>query len=80
VNPADLESVPAQAILWGLYGPQTGVTTAVGAPKLELLARGIMETARRLGISPEKARDLVLTGKAHAYEQGGFVSAIEAAH
>jgi len=77
---SDLESVPAQAILWGLYGPQTGVTTAVGAPKLELLAKGIMETARRLGVSPEVARDLVLTGRAHAYEQGGLVSAIGAAH
>jgi len=76
---AGLEGVPAQAIHWGLFGPQTGVTTPVGAPKLELLARGIMETARRLGISPEKARDLVLTGKAHAFRNGGFVSALGAA-
>ena len=70
---AGLESVPSQAILWGTFGPQTGVTTAVGAPKLELLAKGIMETARRLKITPEQARELVLTGKAHAYEQGGLV-------
>ena len=74
-----IESVPAQAIHWGLFGPQTGVTTPVGAPKLELLARGIVETARRLGISLEQARDLVLTGKAHAYRQGGYVSALGAA-
>ena len=76
---AGIESVPAQAIHWGLFGPQTGVTTPVGSPKLELLARGIMETARRLGVSPEKARDLVLSGKAHAYRDGGFVSALAAA-
>jgi hypothetical protein len=73
---AGLEGVPAQAIHWGLFGPQTGVTTPVGAPKLELLAKGIMETARRMGISPDRARDLVLSGKAHAFEQGGLVSAI----
>ena len=33
-----LESVPAQALAWGLYGPQTGVTTDIAAPNLELLA------------------------------------------
>ena len=73
---AGIESVPAQAIHWGLFGPQTGVTTPVGAPKLELLAKGIMETARRLGVSPDVARDLVLSGRAHAYREGGLVSAI----
>lgn len=65
-----VESVPAQARLWGLMGPQTGVTTAIGAPKLEILSQAIMDTAKRLGISPEEARDLVLMGKAHA----GFVN------
>ncbi|HLY88317.1 MAG TPA: hypothetical protein VKQ27_04975 [Acetobacteraceae bacterium] len=61
-----LESVPAQARLWTALGPQTGVESALGAPKLELLSKQIMETARRLRITPENARDLVLSGKAGA--------------
>ncbi len=59
-----IESVPAQARAWGAFSPQTGVTTPIGAPKLELIAQAIMEAAHRLGVSPETARDLVLTGKA----------------
>ena len=62
-KPLGLESVPAQARAWGAFSPQTGVTTPIGSPKLELIAKQIMLTAKRLGVSPEKARDLVLTGK-----------------
>jgi len=58
-----LESVPAQALAWGAFAPQTGVTTPIGAPKLELIAKQIGLTAQRLGVSPQTARDLVLTGK-----------------
>jgi hypothetical protein len=58
-----LESVPAQALTWGAFSPQTGVTTPIGAPKLELIAKQIMQTANRLGVTPETARDMVLTGK-----------------
>lgn len=66
---AGLESVPAQALAWGTFAKQTGVDTPVGAPKLELLAQQIDKASRRMGVSPETARDLILTGKAHA----GFV-------
>ena len=38
----------------------------VGAPKLELLSQRIMDTSRRLGVSPETARDMVIMGKTHA--------------
>jgi hypothetical protein len=70
-----LESVPAQARAWGAFSPQTGVTTPIGAPKLELLAKKIMETAHRMGVSPETARDYVLTGKTYAgKKEGGDVS------
>lgn len=61
-----LEAVPAQASAWGLFAPQTGVETVVGAPKLEILADLIMRTSRRLNISPERARDMVLMGEAQA--------------
>lgn len=65
-RPVGIEAVPAQGRQWGLYGPQTGVKTAVGAPKLELLSQLIWERAHRLGIDPAKLRDDVLTGKGHA--------------
>lgn len=61
-----MESVPAQARLWTVLGPKTGVDSALGQGKLELLTKMIMRTAQRLRISPEKARDLVLSGKASA--------------
>ena len=72
-----IESVPAQARTWGLFSPQTGVTTPIGKPKLEMISDKIMETARRLNISPEEARDLVLMGKTYAGKAGG--GAIKAA-
>ena len=58
-----LESVPAQARAWGTFAKQTGVETPVGAPKLELLARKIMQTAQQTGLPPELVRDKVLTGE-----------------
>jgi hypothetical protein len=66
-----IESVPAQARTWGVFSGQTGVTTPIGAPKLELLAQKIMETAQRLGVSPETARDMVITGQTYAGKKDG---------
>ena len=69
-----IESVPAQARLWGTMAPQTGVDTPIGAGKLELLARNIMYTAHRLGVTPETARDMILTGKTYAGRaEGGSI-------
>jgi hypothetical protein len=66
---AGLEAVPAQAVVWGAGSNATGVTSPVGASKLELLSHSIEKAAKRMGVSPETARDLILTGQAHA----GFV-------
>jgi hypothetical protein len=63
---AGLESVPAQAVVWGAGSNATGVTSPIGAPKLELLAQQIEKAAKRLGVTPEEARDLILMGKEHA--------------
>jgi hypothetical protein len=63
---AGLESVPAQGILWGGMAPYTGVKTQIGAPKLELHAIEIGKAAKRMGVSPEQARDMILMGRAHA--------------
>ena len=65
-QPMGMEAVPAQAVIWGAGSGATGVTSPIGAPKLELLAQQIGETAKRLNITPEAARDLIIRGKAYA--------------
>jgi len=65
-KPVGIEAVPAQALMWGAFSPQTGVKTPIGAPKLELISQRIWERAHELGIDPKKLRDMVLTGKGHA--------------
>ena len=64
-EPAGLEAVPTQASLWGLGAPQTGVETAIGAPKLELLAQRMWERAQKRAWT-QSSRDQVLLGKEHA--------------
>jgi hypothetical protein len=67
--PMGLEAVPAQAIVWGAGSGATGVTSPIGAPKLELLAQQIGKAANRMGVSPQDARDMIIRGEAHA----GFI-------
>jgi len=77
-GPVGLQAVPGQALLWGAGAPITGVDSPIGATKLELLADLIMKTAARLNVSPERARDLVITGQAYAgYADGGLVSYLQ---
>ena len=72
-EPSGYEAVPAQAINWGLYAPQTGVETLIGAGKLELLARRIMNKAKRTGENPFDLRDRVLKGQAFASAAGAGI-------
>ena len=65
-KPLDLEAVPAQALMWGTYGPQTGVKTKIGAGKLELMSKQMWERAKKLGIDPQEFRDQVLRGEQHS--------------
>lgn len=65
-TPAGLEPVPAQGIIWGAGSNATGVDSPIGAPKLELLAMQIMKASKRLGISPEEARDMVIRRQTYA--------------
>lgn len=65
-EPLGYTPVSGQAQTWGLFSPQTGVRTQIGAPKLELITGQIEKAARRLGVSPETARDLYLQGKTQA--------------
>tara|TARA_R110000822_G_scaffold31017_6_gene89936 strand:+ start:136 stop:1221 length:1086 start_codon:yes stop_codon:yes gene_type:complete len=65
-DPLGIEAVPGQAILWGAGSGATGVDSPIGVGKLEMLSIEIEKAANRMGVSPEKARDLILEGKAHA--------------
>lgn len=58
--------VNAQARAWGGFADATGVDSPIGAPKLELISKSIMDAAKAYGISPEEARDKILTGKLFA--------------
>lgn len=64
VGPLGIESVPGQARAWGLFSPQSGVDTPIGAPKLELLAAEIDKLAKQAGVDPAMLRDQVLLGNA----------------
>jgi hypothetical protein len=58
----DLRPRDAQAMLWNLGGPQTGVRY-IGPSKLEMISDYMKDTADKLGIHPEEARDLLLQGR-----------------
>ena len=68
-QPLGLEGVPAQARQWGLMGHATGVETDIGAPKLELLAQHIMESAHRNNVDPITMRNAIIRGE--KYNEGG---------
>jgi hypothetical protein len=67
---AGMNPVGMQGVGWTVFGPQTGVETALGAPKLELQAQQIARRSADLeaqGIrkSPEQVRDEGLQGLEH---------------
>ena len=69
-----LESVPAQARAWGAFSPQTGVTTPIGSPKLELLADQVVQASKRMDVSPEDALLMFIHGNARlGKKEGGAV-------
>lgn len=74
-EPMGLQAVPAQAVVWGAGSGATGVTSPIGAGKLELLSQQIGKAADRMGVSPETARDMIIRGQAHA----GFTDPLLAA-
>jgi hypothetical protein len=63
---AGLQPVPAQARLWGAGSGQTGVTTPIGSPKIEMLADHIAKRAFEEGIPLDTATTKILTGKLYA--------------
>jgi hypothetical protein len=71
-QPMGIEPISAQAQGWSVFGPQTGVKTMVGAPKLEIAADEIMRRARREGLDPEAVRDSWLMGRGAIGAVGGL--------
>ena len=65
-KPLGLYAGQTQPLQWNTFAHATGVDTPVGAPKLELMADQMAKASRRLGVSPETARDMILTGGAGA--------------
>jgi hypothetical protein len=63
-EPMGVSGVGGQGLVWGAGSHATGVTSPIGAPKLEMISQLIMRTAKRLGVSPEQARDMVIMRKA----------------
>jgi len=61
-----LPATSAQAVQWGALSAETGVDTAIGAPKLELFAQQVAKAAKRLKVSPEEALRRIIKGMAHA--------------
>jgi len=65
-DPLNVGAVSGQGEMWGVFAPQTGVKTQIGAPKLEIIADLIGNRAGKLGRSDlENLRDEVLMGKQH---------------
>jgi hypothetical protein len=53
-------------VQWGALSHETGVDTAIGAPKLELFAQQVAKAAKRMNVSPEEALKRIIKGMAHA--------------
>lgn len=68
----DLRPRDAQALMWNVGGPQTGVRY-IGPSKLEMISNFMNDAATRLGVSPEDARDLILSGRSPGFAEGGEV-------
>lgn len=69
-----IEPVSAQARAWGTFAPQTGVTTPIGSPKLELLADQAVLAGQRMGISAEEALKMFIIGEGRlGKKKGGAV-------
>ena len=75
VRPLDIPGVPAQALQWNAGATSTGVETAVGAPLLELIAKGVGNQAARTGKAPVDVLDDFIRGKGHLWSLPPAVSA-----
>jgi hypothetical protein len=81
-EPLGIESVPAQGRMWGALSNITGVKTAVGKTKLELLVDNILRRSKETGKSPEEVLRGVIRGEEFAANPSsaapfGLVPALE---
>jgi hypothetical protein len=68
----DMRDRDAQALMWNVGGPQTGVSY-IGPPKLEMISNQIDAAAKRLGIPLEEAAYHMLSGESPGFADGGSV-------
>jgi hypothetical protein len=73
-GPLGIEPGYAQPMGWTVYGPQTGVMSELGAPKLEIVSNLIGKRAAREGVSPEAVRDAWLLSKGAIGAGAGLVT------
>jgi hypothetical protein len=71
-GPLDMRDRDAQALMWNIGGPQTGVAY-IGAPKLEMLSDQIKAASDRLGLPLDETAYKMLSGKSPGYARGGKV-------
>lgn len=65
-KPLGMPSTSAQAVQWGALSKETGVETAIGAPKLEIFSQEVAKAAKRAGVEPEEMLERIIKGTAHA--------------
>lgn len=53
-KPSGIPATSAQAVQWAALSHETGVETAIGAPKLEIFANEIAKAARKADVSPKE--------------------------
>jgi hypothetical protein len=61
-EPLGIEAVPAQGRMWGALSKITGVKTAIGKTKLEILVDNILRRAKETGKKPEEILRGVIRG------------------
>lgn len=66
-NKVGVPGVPAQALQWNAGGTSTGVETALGAPLLELIAKGVGRQAARTGEKPMDVLQKFILGTGHLW-------------
>jgi hypothetical protein len=67
-SPLDMRGRDAQALLWNVLGPQTGVSYT-GPSKLEMISNYIGDASRRQGIPIEHAAEEMLSGRNTGFGQ-----------
>jgi hypothetical protein len=78
-KPLGIDERDAQALMWNVGGPQTGVSY-IGQPKLEMISNYLGAAAKRLGLPLDEAAYEVLSGRSPGYAEGGLTPEMKRYH